>query len=984
MAKKPSRKKKGAPLEIAGRYRVVRPLGQGGGGAVYLVQDLFAGERTMALKLVEGPSESAPAVADLKNEFSTLSLLRHPHLAAVYDFSATGREMFFTSEWIDGRDILQATQNADLNTVFQLLVQVLRALDFLHQRGVLHLDLKPANILVTAPDRTGELTVKLIDFGIAQWKRRGLAQSGGFSGTPPYAAPECLQEREPAPSADIYSLGMLWHQIFARRFPFASQDPFEILQLQTYKDPERISGLDPALPEAFADLLRRMVLRKPEERFSNVREVLAELNWVLGENFHLRGQQAPGRILDESDHLFYPEILEALSADLAAKRSVALCGPAGAGKTRLLEALKAQLQLEGRLPWHFRDRADWEEFAAARVEGSDRPILLDLEGFGEGQGLQVRAPSVITSVKKVIEAGIKVFEIPPLDEARLRAFCASEIHGTPSQLAEQLSRTVQDLYPRKFGEILQALREEGAIVWEQGGWNWRGSLPVDSGALLERQAGREAKRKSELREFLAGSGLRLPAAALEGMLGFEVGALRGTLALWVREGWLCVELVNGVPSYSVAAADSAKTAARLGNFETLAESLSALYDQGKFSAGIAWFEEALQASGKDPLPPQALLAGARLFVAEGQAERALEFLQDLTFDSDETQGLLLETRARAENLLHRFNEAKADLAECERHYTTANYRRGLARAYNLHGLLLRVERQWPEAEENLRNSVEHAVDAGDLYCAGMAQTNLALVFQEQGKVEAAYAGYQKAWDFARREPHPFLLQSLYQKWINLLHHAGKSAEAEAACFEWMKQAIQHGYRDQQAIALNYLSLIAGRQGRPELRVSYLDQAIDLLDGKKHPRFLAQFLVNRAYLHWSQGKFLPAQLDAEAALQLGRLWRDDRLLGWLFIILGKVYRDRAQPDLKKSEEFFEKARDNILKNDNRESLWEVEYNRGLLAKAKGDNARAKELLSAAKIAIEDFAEKLPEALQASYLRDRKLEDVLKALAGLETE
>ncbi len=989
MARKPSRKNKGAPLEIAGRYRVLRPLGRGGGGAVYLVQDLLAGERPMALKLVEGLSESAPAVADLKNEFSTLSLLRHPHLAAVYDLGATDREMFFTSEWIDGRDLLQATGEADLNTVFQLLVQVLRALDFLHQRGVLHLDLKPANILVTAPDRTGELSIKLIDFGIAQWKRRGLAQAAGFSGTPPYAAPECLQEREPSPAADIYSLGMLLHQVFARRFPFASQDPFEILQLQTYKDPERVSGLDPALPDAFADLLRRMVLRKPEERFASVREVLEELNRALGENFSLRGQQAPGHILEESDHLFYPEILESLSAALAAKRSVRLSGPEGAGKTRLLERLKAQLQLQGQRPWYFRDRKAWQEFAALAEDAADRPLLLDLEdassGDAEASMRRGVAPWLWTS-RGAEEAppGADLLRVPPLDEAKLRAFCGAEIQGAPAELPEQLARSTKELYPRRFGELLQALREEGALAWEQGGWNWRGNLPVDGSALLERQSGREAKRKSEVREFLAGSGLSLPAAALEGMLGFEAGALRGALALWLREGWLRAEAVNGVRCYSVGPAKPERASARAGDPEGLAESLNALYEQGKFAAGIAWFEEAVQASGVRTLPSQANLAGARLFVAEGQAERALELLQGLAFDSADAQGLLLETRARAENLLHRFDAAKADLAECERHYSAANNLRGLARACNLRGLLFRVERRWPEAEEQLRAAVSHAVAAGDLYCAGIAQTNLALVFQEQGNVEAAYAGYQEAWDFARREPHPFLLQSLYQKWINLLHHGGKSAEAEAACYEWMKRAIQHGYRDQQAIALNYLSLIAGRQGRPELRVSYLNQAIALLDGKKHPRFRAQFLVNRAYLHWSQGHFLPAQLDAEAALQLGRLWPDDRLLGWLYIILGKVYRDRAQPDLKKSEAFFEEARENILKNENLESLWEVEYNRGLLAKAKGERARAKEHFLAAKRAVQEFAEKLPEAFRASYLRDRKLESVVQELTLLEAE
>lgn len=291
---------------------MVRTLGHGGGGEVFLVKDLAAGGRTVALKSVSGVKRDAPALIDLKNEFSTLSLLHHPNLAAVYDFGVTDQGMYFTSEWIDGSDLLAAASGRDLNTVFQLIVQILRALDFLHQRGVLHLDLKPANILVTDPNRTGNLTVKLIDFGIAQWKRYGLAQSEGFSGSPPYTAPEALAEKPASTASDIYSLGMLLHLIFAKRFPFATQNPMEILMRQSYQDPEIPTHLDAALPPEFAEWLHRMVMRDPEARFSSAREVLEALNRALGENFTLRSAQVPVKVLEESDHLLHSDLFENL------------------------------------------------------------------------------------------------------------------------------------------------------------------------------------------------------------------------------------------------------------------------------------------------------------------------------------------------------------------------------------------------------------------------------------------------------------------------------------------------------------------------------------------------------------------------------------------------------------------------------------------------------------------------------------------------
>ncbi len=984
MVRKAGRKKKTASsAPIAGRYRMLRSLGIGGGGAVYLVMDMMAGERLVALKKVEG--DGGGSAADLKNEFATLSLLHHPNLAAVYDFGVTEDGMYFTSEWVDGRDILQATLPADLNTVFQLLVQTLRALDYLHQRGVLHLDLKPANILVTDPNRTGGLAVKVIDFGIALWKKHGRTQEAGFSGSPPYSAPELLEEKEPTPAADIYSLGMILHQVFAGRFPFPKQNPLEILMRQTYEDPQPAEQLDAALPPEFAGLLHRMVARVPEARFQSAREVLEEINRCLGENFSLRSPQAPAHPLEESDHLFHPEILKELASKLANQERIELAGPPGAGKTRLMERLKAQLQLQGLRPLHFRDASDWEDFLRHPSGALNRPILLDLEAATQPRGgadSKLASPLIWTSQTASPQgAWGETVLIPELDVTKLKQFFQTEIQGAPPSIAQDLLQTSGPISPGKLEEILEGFRTEGDLLWGSGGWTWEGEGPIDGAGLLQRKSARDEAKKKEVREFLAASGLALPTSVLEGMLGFEAGALKEFLRAWTREGWLQAETEKGVTSYRTAASREEIIPRDLEDLENVAPQLELLYEQGKFAAGGAWFGELLKRAGSKAIPPRLALAGGRHWVAEGKAESTLGLLEKFSSSDPQQQGLLFETRARAENHLERFEQAKADLDESEKFYRLADSGSGLARVYNLRGNIARAEGRWREAEENLQKAVPIAAAAGDLYCAGTAQTNLGLILQEQGKIEAAYDAYQRAWEFARQNPHPLLLQSLYNKWISLLHHSGRSAEAEAACYEWMKLAIRHRYRDQQAIALNYLSLIAGKREHRELKAAYLDKAIDLLDGAKHPRFLAQFLVNRAYLHWSLGKYLPAQLDGESALKLGARWPHDRVLGFVYLILGKVYRDRPKPDLERSVQFFEQAHSNVLKNQNLQSLWEVEYNRGLLSKAKGERAQARQYFSEAKRALEEFLERLPEALRGSYLRDRKLEAVNQELAAL---
>ncbi len=218
------------PQTLGKRFLPEKILGMGGGGVVYLARDSRVEKKKVALKVLELRGGGDPAlVTSMRNEFTTLSSLNHPNLAKVFDFGQTDREVYFSGEWIEGPNILEVCRKANLNTVFRLIVQVLKALDYLHARGVLHLDLKPENILVSSPAQGGELQVKLIDFGTAEWRKKGTVFQGEFVGTPPYASPEIILEHTPSPASDIYSLGMIFYQIFAGRFPFLTQDPFEMM-----------------------------------------------------------------------------------------------------------------------------------------------------------------------------------------------------------------------------------------------------------------------------------------------------------------------------------------------------------------------------------------------------------------------------------------------------------------------------------------------------------------------------------------------------------------------------------------------------------------------------------------------------------------------------------------------------------------------------------------------------------------------------------
>jgi len=334
-----SQSKGKSPLspDLSQRFRCVKELGRGGAGIVYLAEDLRHAGTSVALKVLQRKKRSDPSLAaSLQNEFATLSQLSHPHLAKVLDYGISSEEIFLSSEWIDGQDFLQATTDANLNTTFSLLLQVLQGLDYLHRRGILHLDLKPGNILVTDPQKTGMLRASLIDFGIARPLHSENTSEEEISGSPPYLAPEILLGQSPRPSSDLYALGIMLCQIFTRSFPFKGKNPVELMKEQIYSPPTILGELHSALPRDFSQFLLKTVARRPEDRFQNVQELLSSLNSVLRENFSLRPRSAPLNILEESDYFFHATWIEKLLEQLPEQANTILRmdGPKGCGKTR--------------------------------------------------------------------------------------------------------------------------------------------------------------------------------------------------------------------------------------------------------------------------------------------------------------------------------------------------------------------------------------------------------------------------------------------------------------------------------------------------------------------------------------------------------------------------------------------------------------------------------------------------------------------------
>lgn len=259
------------PDTIVGRhYRIVSQLGAGGMSQVYKAVDVNLG-REVALKFLHPESVSEKdLVQRFLNEGRILATIKHRAVIDVYasDTDEATKSPFLVMELVDGLTLEAAehTLRGDLPRLLQLFIELLEGIHACHQKGIIHRDLKPANVLI---NRSGQL--KIVDFGVAKTVRK-VTRTGVTLGTPHYMAPEqCLGKSEISSAADIYSIGIMFWEMLVGKVPFdveaGATDPALTIALKHLNEPVPLDSIngDPRTAP-FADLLRDMLAKKPEDR----------------------------------------------------------------------------------------------------------------------------------------------------------------------------------------------------------------------------------------------------------------------------------------------------------------------------------------------------------------------------------------------------------------------------------------------------------------------------------------------------------------------------------------------------------------------------------------------------------------------------------------------------------------------------------------------------------------------------------------------
>ncbi|MBM4328338.1 MAG: cyclic nucleotide-binding domain-containing protein [Deltaproteobacteria bacterium] len=256
-----------------GRYVINEIIGQGGWSIVYKGAHSSL-PMPVAIKMLKHDMAMDPDFMDrFQNEARVIARLSHENLVRVYDIEHLYRTVFIVMEYLEGsslEDILDSLPRLEFKRTLNLLVQVCRGLRYAHRHGIVHQDIKPANVFVQRRDRA-----KIVDFGLACPK--GCEDVIDFAGTPYYMSPEQIESEPVDERTDIYSLGITAFEMTTGRRPFAYEDVGKVLEAHRSEPLPDPRNINPDLPPGFCAFISKAARKDPSDRYQNMDEALESL-----------------------------------------------------------------------------------------------------------------------------------------------------------------------------------------------------------------------------------------------------------------------------------------------------------------------------------------------------------------------------------------------------------------------------------------------------------------------------------------------------------------------------------------------------------------------------------------------------------------------------------------------------------------------------------------------------------------------------------
>ena len=277
------------PILLNARYQLLDLIGSGGMAIVYKGKDTLL-ERHVAVKVLREGFASDPAfLARFRREARSAANLKHSNVVTVYDVGQDGKRHYIVMEHLDGQDLkslIRQKGHLSVQKSINIAIQICTGVGHAHEKGLIHCDVKPQNVLVTHDGQ-----VKVTDFGIARaLSESGLTESEIVWGSPLYISPEQAAGDPPTPASDVYSIGIVMYEMLAGSPPFQAEKPTALALKHMREDPPSLMVRNPQTPRQLEQIIRKILAKEPSARYRTARQ----LAHILKE-YHKHSEQMTGR-----------------------------------------------------------------------------------------------------------------------------------------------------------------------------------------------------------------------------------------------------------------------------------------------------------------------------------------------------------------------------------------------------------------------------------------------------------------------------------------------------------------------------------------------------------------------------------------------------------------------------------------------------------------------------------------------------------------